>query len=187
LADNYLKQIRDNQTCAGIAQISSVDKSSVDPFFVKNGLACEINYFGTPNGNPWREVAHATCSLSGKYYDGRFDNNQFLGYEAQNKNQGLRIFRDGSYCRAPLSKGELDGQGECWLVGKQHYKGSFANGKFDGMGILTNDDGSKFQGLFKNDKPVQARGIYKERDSKTNKLLIKEGLPCKQGVDNDCS
>jgi hypothetical protein len=128
----------------------------------------------------------ATCTLGPKAFNGTFVDNQFLGYDAQDKNQGLRIFRDGSYCVAPLSKGELHGQGECWLVGKQHYKGSFANGKFNGTGILTNNDGSKFEGLFKNDKPVQALGIYKEKDAASNRLIVIKGLPCKSGTDKDC-
>ena len=186
LAQAYLNTVRDQQLCADIHPMSYAEKTPVFDFFFQNGLACQINNSEIPVSNPGRREEEATCTLVGKVFNGSFLDNQFLGREAQDKNQGLRIFRDGSYCVAPISKGELNGQGECWLVGKQHYKGSFANGKFDGMGILTNNDGSKFEGLFKNDKPVQALGTYQEKDAASNKPIIKKGLPCKSRIDKDC-
>jgi WD40 repeat protein/pimeloyl-ACP methyl ester carboxylesterase len=186
LAEDYLNTTDNQQLCAGVIPIKYTDKNPPPGFFAQGGLTCQAREPGGQNNNHRRREEEASCTLGSKAFNGTFVGNQFLGYEAQDNNQGLRIFRDGSYCVAPLSKGELHGQGECWLVGKQHYKGSFANGKFDGMGILTNNDGSKFEGLFKNDKPVQALGIYQEKDAVTNKLIVKKGLPCKLGADKDC-
>jgi WD40 repeat protein/uncharacterized caspase-like protein/pimeloyl-ACP methyl ester carboxylesterase len=186
LAEDYLNTTRNQQLCADVIPIKYTDKNPPPGFFAQGGLTCQAREPGGQNSNHRRREEEASCTLGSKAFNGRFVGNQFLGYDAQDKNQGLRIFRDGSYCVAPLSKGELHGQGECWLVGKQHYKGSLANGKFNGMGILTNNDGSKFEGLFKNDKPVQALGIYKEKDATTNKLIVIRGLPCKLGTDKDC-
>jgi WD40 repeat protein/pimeloyl-ACP methyl ester carboxylesterase len=186
LAEDYLNTTRNQQLCADVIPIKYTDKNPPPGFFAQGGLTCQAREPGGQNSNHRRREEEASCTLGSKAFNGRFVDNQFLGYDAQDKNQGLHIFRDGSYCVAPLSKGELHGQGECWLVGKQHYKGSFANGKFNGMGILTNNDGSKFEGLFKNDKPVQALGIYKEKDATTNKLIVIRGLPCKLGTDKDC-
>jgi WD40 repeat protein/pimeloyl-ACP methyl ester carboxylesterase len=186
LAEDYLTTSDNQQLCAGVLPIKYTDQNPPPGFFAQGGLTCQARDPDLQNGNPRRREEVATCTLGPKAFNGTFVDNQFLGYDAQDKNQGLRIFRDGSYCVAPLSKGELHGQGECWLVGKQHYKGSFANGKFNGTGILTNNDGSKFEGLFKNDKPVQALGIYKEKDAASNRLIVIKGLPCKSGTDKDC-
>jgi WD40 repeat protein len=187
LAEDYLSTSDDPQLCSGVLPKEYKDMATPPGFFAQGGLSCQERDLRVHTVHPRRRKEEATCTLGAQVYHGAFKNYQFLGYDHQNKNQGLLVFRNGSYCVAPVNKGELNGIGECWLVRKQHYKGSFANGKFDGMGILTNDDGSKFQGLFKNDKPVQAVGIYQERDPETNKLVIKKGLPCKPGADNDCS
>jgi WD40 repeat protein len=186
LAEDYLTTSDNQQLCAGVLPVKYTDQNPPPGFFAQGGLTCQARDPGLQNDNRRRREEVATCTLGPKTYNGTFVDNQFLGYDAQDKNHGLRIFRDGSYCLAPLSKGELHGQGECWLVGKQHYKGSFANGKFNGIGILTNNDGSKFEGLFKNDKPVPALGIYQEKDAASNKLIVIKGLPCKSGTDKDC-
>ena len=91
-------------------------------------------------------------SKDGDKFEGRFEDNT-LRY-------GTSTFRDGTIITGTWnSDWELDGDVTYKYKNGDVYEGEFENNKRDGFGVLTEKDGSKFIGLWKNDY-INGEGIY---------------------------
>lgn len=59
-------------------------------------------------------------------------------------------------------KGDIEGEG-VWTNGKEIFKGDFSQGKKSGVGIYCYEDGTIFEGWWKDDKPDIGKWVLKDR------------------------
>ena len=82
-------------------------------------------------------------SESGTKFEGCFENGKIKGYG--NKTNSTGEVLKGNWKNADLLNGE-----NCSYIsnGKAKYSGSFVDGKFDGLGTYTDDEGTTYEGTF---------------------------------------
>jgi hypothetical protein len=114
---------------------------------------------------------------SGGCEDGRLSGKGVLEVTASGKRQ--------LYFEGAMRGGKAHGEGVAESQdesGKTRYTGGFANGLFDGFGLLELADGSRYEGGFKADQP-DGYGLYQGADGSRYQGDLSAGVPQGEGFE----
>jgi hypothetical protein len=92
--------------------------------------------------------------IKGNYYWANGDSLINAIYEGDQLKKGTYYFVNGGRYQGPFKNDMFDGEGVYYYSpksAKEKYVGAFANGKFNGYGILTYKNGNRDEGIWKDD------------------------------------